>query len=182
MNACDLDRYPRELLHNIETHGFQVTSVFDPKGKTPNFAYSIGIQQTLGRPEMIVFGVRPRTAHHLISTYYEQAKSGHKLAAHRPHSGFSKKFAVFLQPVARRKCSRYMAGAEGFYGPLEYQAVQLVYPDKNGQWPWSLDSGSIFRSNQPLLAPVPLGRKRAPSRRKHPLDRSRLQALTERQR
>jgi hypothetical protein len=177
MSNRELDDYPRDLIHNIETYGFQVTSVFDPKGKAPNFAYSIGIQKTTGQPEMIVFGMRPRIAHYLISTYFEQVKAGQHFAPNRQQSGFSKKFPIFIQPVSRRKCNQYMAGADGFYGPLGYQAVQLIYPDKHGRWPWSTNAEPNFRSSQTLLGPVPLGKKRTPTRRELPLNRSRLQFL-----
>jgi hypothetical protein len=174
MTDVEQSDYALELMHNIETYGFQVTSVFDPKGKDPNFAYSIGIQKTTGSPEMIVFGMSPRTAHYLISTYFEQAKAGRCFVPSRPYSGFSKNHTVFVQPVLRSKYAHFMAAADGYYGKRGYKAVQLIYPDKLGRWPWNADVPSRFKSLQPVLGPVPLGQSRTAVRRKQVLLRSRL--------
>lgn len=174
MTEVEQNDYARELMHNIETYGFQVTSVFDPKGKDPNFAYSIGIQKTTGKPEMIVFGMPPRTAHYLISTYFEQAKAGRRFVPSRPYGGFSKEHRVFVQPVLRGKYAHYMAAADGYYGERGYQAVQLIYPDKQGRWPWNADVLPRFKLLQPVLGPVPLGQSRRAVRRKQVLLRSRL--------
>lgn len=42
----------------------------------------------------------------------------------------------------------HLVMAEGMYGP-SIRAVQLVYADDHGRWPWEVG----FRGNQPVLGP-----------------------------
>ena len=52
----------RHVARDIERYGCHVISVFDPDGRLPSFSYSIGIQDSSGAPDVIVFGLRPELA------------------------------------------------------------------------------------------------------------------------
>ena len=52
----------RRVARDIERYGCHVISVFDPDGRLPSFSYSIGIQDSSGAPDVIVFGLRPEPA------------------------------------------------------------------------------------------------------------------------
>ncbi len=37
------------------------------------------------------------------------------------------------------------------YGDVDVPVLQLVYPDKQGRWPWDADVREGFRDSQPVL-------------------------------
>ena len=166
------------LVKEIETHGFRVNSVLtDHKTKEPQFSYSIGIQKTCGAPDLIVFGLRPRLAHHLIWEYFERVKQGESLPPHKRHWGLLDGYGVFLQPARRKSYEKHMLSCNWFYGAGNYEASQLIYPHPKGQWPWSEDATPRFCWEQPLICPVPLGQRREAVRRRKPLDNQRLYSI-----
>jgi hypothetical protein len=172
--------FERKLVEEIGTYGFRVNSVFaDHKTKTPPFSYSIGIQKTCGAPELIIFGMSPRTAHHLMWAYFDRVKQGQSLPPHRRHTGLLDGYSVFLQPAWRQHHERHMLSCNWFYGAGHYRAVQLIYPHPNGPWPWSANATPRFVWEQPLICPVPPGQSRAALRRRKPLNRQRLQPTTD---
>jgi Domain of unknown function (DUF4262) len=168
-----------KLVEDIGSYGFRVNSVFaDPKAKVPQFSYSIGIQKTCGAPELIIFGMSPTTAHHLVWAYFDLVQQGRPLPPHRRLSGLLDGYSVFLQPACRRQHEQHMLSCNWFYGAGQYRAVQLIYPHPSGPWPWSGNATPRFRWEQPLICPVPPGQSRAALRRRQPLNRQRLHPTT----
>jgi hypothetical protein len=68
--------YERKILDNIEEHGWFCTSVFEDKGKTPSFSYSVGFTKTPSSPEFIVFGLETGLMHKMLWEVFHQIKDG----------------------------------------------------------------------------------------------------------
>lgn len=62
-----------KIIENIDKYGCQVTSVFDPKEKDPNFTYTVGITKKESQPELIILGLRSELAHWIAN---EDSKNG----------------------------------------------------------------------------------------------------------
>ena len=65
---------------------------------------------------------------------------------------------VFL-PVALPAYNEYLGYANWFYAdlPAPYPALQMVWPDPNGVFPWQPGYDARFRRAQPLLGEAPEG-------------------------
>ena len=57
---------------DIAKYGCSVMHVFDAEGELPPFAYSIGIQQEAGAPEVVVIGLKRPMAHSVINEYNQR--------------------------------------------------------------------------------------------------------------
>ncbi|MEG4191112.1 DUF4262 domain-containing protein [Microcoleus sp. Pol17_C1] len=144
--------YERDIHRHIEEFGCSVTSVVDPDGKEPTFSYSIGIAKTTSQPEVIVVGLRTELGHWIINEYSRRAKAGEEFAPGVLYLGFLEGFAVQFGHVSRDHRSEYMRSATWLHGTPDFSALQLIYPNTSGVWPWDDDADDWFRANQPLLA------------------------------
>ena len=50
--------------------------VFDPDGKQPDFAYSIGFKETVSQPEAIIFGLPRDVMKAMINETLHQCRKG----------------------------------------------------------------------------------------------------------
>ncbi|HZX76344.1 DUF4262 domain-containing protein [Lysobacter sp.] len=144
-----MDEYERNILRHIQEHGCSVTSVFDPDEKEPPFSYSIGIAKSSGAPEIIIVGLSSKQSHRMVNEYNRRCQAGERFQPGVLYLGFLDDFAVQFGPVTREQRAEYMRSA--CCGP-EFEAVQLIWPNASGVWPWDPEASEWFRANQPLLS------------------------------
>lgn len=143
-DATEADYF--ELIQGvIDTHGWFVQGV--EKGRwRPGYAYTVGLT-VLGHRELLVTGLSDRVGAQLLNGV------AHQLACHdapalvagerNPWPG-----GPAIEVVEVAEPTVHLVMAAGMYGP-DIRAVQLVYADDRGQWPWAVG----FRGNQPVLGP-----------------------------
>ncbi len=116
------------------------------KGRwSPCFSYTVGLTE-IGCPELLVTGLAPRKAQQVLHA------SAHDLAYHRPERFVAGQVIswpdVTLEVVDVAEPTVHLVMAKAIYGPV-LRAVQLVYTDDRGHWPWRVG----FRGNQSVLGP-----------------------------
>lgn len=135
---------------DIKEFGLQVLMIRS-YGYLPSFAYSIGLYETYGHPEIICIGLKNATAHQIINDAAEQIKNGEKFK----HGDISNEIfengkAGFLS-VDPRNIDDYFGTAINYYGHSDFPAIQLVWTDRNDKFPWEEDFEDDFKYIQPLL-------------------------------
>lgn len=136
---------------DIAKHGCTVMHVME-EGELPPFAYSIGISQQTGAPEVVVIGLKRPMAHFVVNEYNLRVRAGERFTAGRPYSEFLEGFDVFFEPVPPAAYQDYFGQSLDFYGGLSFEVLQLIYPTTNDVWPWAEDAPESFRKWQPILA------------------------------
>jgi hypothetical protein len=147
-----MDEYERNIISHIEEHGCSVTSVFDPDGDDPPFSYSIGIAKSAGAPELIVVGLDSKIGHWLVNEYNRRVKTGERFSQGVLYIGFLEGFAVQFGSVSRHYRKEHMRSTCWLHDGPDFEALQLIWPNTSGVWPWDPDADDWFRTNQPLLA------------------------------
>jgi len=141
-----------KALADIETYGLHVISVRG-EGDLAPFAYSIGIERSLGMPELIVVGLRPDVAHAAINACYEQMRSGIPIGpGTRVAELFGGGVECVIGEVAPSWYRNYMGWALWLYEGPNFRAWQLIYPDKHGVFPHESQATAQCKQWQPLLA------------------------------
>lgn len=148
--------YFDNIRRNIEEFGCSVTSVVDPDGVDPPFSYSIGLAKTTSQPEIIVVGLRPQLGHWLIDEYSGRSKAGVVFSPGVLYEGFLEGFEVQFGTVSRENREKYMLSAAWLHDGPDFEALQLLYPNTSGVWPWDDDADEWFKANQPILADMQL--------------------------
>ena len=136
---ADIEKYGCHVLHIVE------------EADLPPFAYSIGIQQSCGAPELVVIGLKQPLAHFVINEYNKQVRTGARFRAGGYYSGFLESFDCKMQGVHRSHYKDYFGWGLWLYKGSEFEVLQLVYPTVEGIWPWDAEATEWFRNRQPLL-------------------------------
>jgi hypothetical protein len=129
----------------IDSHGWFIQGVEKERWR-PGFAYTVGLTP-LGHPELLVTGKDHRVgadllngvAHHLVCHEAPAFIAGDRQLL---RGGPAIEIVDVAEPTV------HLVIAEGMYGS-DVRAVQLVYADDHGRWPWEVG----FRGNQPVLGP-----------------------------
>jgi hypothetical protein len=139
------EHYLRMIEDKIATYGWCIQGVEKDRWR-PGFAYTVGLTP-LGHHELLVTGMKHRDAasllndlaHHLVCHDGSPFVAGDR---QQLKDGMSIEFVDVAEPTV------HLVTALSLYGP-GIRAVQLVYADDHGRWPWEVG----FRGNQPVLGP-----------------------------
>jgi Domain of unknown function (DUF4262) len=148
-HPADLEAADRNLVWQVEEHGWSVVAVAEEL-EVPGWAYSVGLWHTLRSPEVCMFGLRGRDMHAWINAAGHQVRAGQALRADEERLGVLDGFPVTVRPVHPSWQAELFAIADGFYrGPVP--AMQLIWPDRDGRFPWQPGAGERCRTHQPQL-------------------------------
>jgi len=132
-------------LAQIAMGRWAVTGIYGDADTTP-FAYTTGLTE-FGRPELVITGIAPAPACRILNA------AGHRITAGAAFSPgdtvdrvLAEPYLPYVLPVvddAELTVTRLL------YGP-DVEALQLVWPDRYGHYPWEPEF-TIDRDQQPLL-------------------------------
>jgi len=158
---CLVSTADDDLIAMISRHGWAVIKIA-AEDHSPPFAYSIGLYRTFHHPEIIVLGLPPDTAHQLVNDVGETVRQGEVVRAGQASAAFLEGYTCTFRRVPPSQYPAYLGRGLHYYAPEAFPVLQLIYPDRQGRWPWQEGVAPEFRSNQPVLAdepPPPWGRK-----------------------
>jgi uncharacterized protein DUF4262 len=134
--------YLDALREMIATHGWAVQ--FVESDRNP-FAYTIGLHDR-GLPELLTTGLAPQRACWLLNTFARRTLSGRRLV---PGRQIFLSVGARVEPVAVGHPDAHLEMANAIEGP-DVTAVQLVWADDRGRWPWAPEFDDGIR-RQPVL-------------------------------
>jgi hypothetical protein len=112
----------------------------------PPWAYTLGLTPH-GKPELVITGLPAPRATWLLNTVAEYVLD---TAVPRPGEEVEIEGCPPMKVVQVTTPTAHLPVAEEFYGP-GIQALQLVYPDDRGHWPWEPGFRGKHRGGQPVL-------------------------------
>ncbi|OLF16157.1 DUF4262 domain-containing protein [Actinophytocola xanthii] len=144
-----LDARELNMLFHVQEQGWSVVVVAEEQ-ELPGWAYSVGMWHSLRGPEVCMFGLRARDMHTWINAVGHQVRAGQPLRAGEDRLGVLDGFPVAVRPVHRDWHDELLTLAGEFYGGF-VPAVQLIWPDRHGRFPWDPGAGERCRTHQPRL-------------------------------
>ena len=131
-----------QLRETIRTSGWAVQ--FVESDRTP-YAYTIGLHDW-DVPELLVTGVSPQRAVRLLNSVARDLVRGDTFT---PGQQFTIPVGPVIEIVEVAHPDAHMNFAVALGGP-EIRALQLVWADGRGRWPWSAEFAD-GRAAQPVL-------------------------------
>lgn len=151
-HACQDPEADARALANIEQYGLHILSVTGDDDHVP-FTYSIGIEQTLGMPELIMIGLQPNVAASAINECYRQMKEGGAIApGWRVANLLGGGFECQIGEVSPEQAAQYMIWAKWLYKDKPFRAWQIIWPSTAGFFPWDAGASEWLITHQALLA------------------------------
>lgn len=134
--------YTSIIRDKILVHGWAVQYVEDDRRP---FAYTIGLH-LLGLPELLVTGLAPKQALWLLNSCAKRVMAGLRP---RPGDQLSLPAGTRLEIVGVAQPDAHMGIGVAIEGP-DITALQLVWADGRGRWPWAPNFDDGHR-RQPVL-------------------------------
>ena len=130
------DESDRKLLSDVSEFGWHVVGVQE-ENSSPLFAFTVGLFYQYLHPEILIMGLPHEVAHKLLAS----AKNIiHKGGSIQPWSALEEvaSFPLMALPIHLNHYREHLGYATWFYEslPEPFPAIQLVWPDKAGVFPW----------------------------------------------
>jgi hypothetical protein len=149
--------YDEQLLAKIKEVGWHNVHIAGDKG-LPAFAFTIGHFYKQNHPELIVIGLPAETAHKLLNiAVVKVVGAKERIEPYKKYKDFTEGLSVAFVPVGIEHYNEYLGYAGWFYGSMSmpFPALQMVWPDKSGKYPWEKGYDKQFLQLQPILGKMP---------------------------
>lgn len=146
-----MDESDRKILRDIDEFGCSVMHIA-AEGDLPPFAFSMGISKTANAPEVVVVGLKRPLAHFVVNEYNRRVRDGEVLVSGHTYADFIEGFDVLLERVHLSNYKEYFGYNLWLYKGPNFDALQIVYPNTSGLWPWEKAADDWFRAWQPRLS------------------------------
>lgn len=120
---------------NIRSHGWHCVMVAPEAEGEEAFAYTIGLVERFGQPEVLVFGLPEPSAHALLARCVALAEAGQTLAPGDREDLLGGGYRVRLVPLRADRYDEYLGTAFRHYGSRPFQSLVLLWPDREGRFP-----------------------------------------------
>jgi hypothetical protein len=118
-------------------------------------AYTIGLDANLGHPELVVFGLDAGVMQSLLNVAAHDIMKGSRFEVGGFSSDVLADHSVAFAAVSPEAYEYYLGAAVRFYGGNSFSALQVIWPDRNGRYPWDAGVDQWVRWSQPALAADP---------------------------
>lgn len=81
-------------------------------------------------------------------------ESGTKLTVDTPMTDVLEGYDVVLKPILKEHFEGYLGWSRWFYRGDNFEAWQILFPDKSGLFPWDKEASPEFKSYQPNLVGI----------------------------
>lgn len=149
-NCISKDDLLDETKLNIDKFGLQVILVTSTS-YSPSFAYSIGLTKTYSHPEIICFGFSNSLGLDIINDVAEIIKGGKTIESGKIYTEIFKDSRATFLKVDKRNIGDYFGAGLNYYEDEEFNALQLIWTDRNDKFPWEDNFEKEFLTKQPLL-------------------------------
>ena len=120
-----------------------------------DFAYTVGLWHTFGEPEVVMFGLEGEGMQTWLNTCVELGRDKGWPPPDEPFHGVIDGFETQLRDVDPSWHPALFGTAIGFYRGATVPVRQLIWPDRNGLWPWD-DKATLSSRNRQAFAWLPV--------------------------
>ena len=147
---CDHKGFDREkIINNIEKYDCHVVMVIGDH--LPGFAYSIGLYEKFGHPEIICFGLDLNMMASLINEVRNWIRENGSIEPYSSYPDYLENADVKFIPVDEVFYNDYLNFGINYYNENNFPVMQMVWPDKENKFPWEEGFHEPWKFQQPLL-------------------------------
>lgn len=140
----------RSVLEDIEQNGVQLFFDEDEESGSSR-AFTLGLWHLRQRPEVLALGLPEELAVQVLELVIDDVEDGVVYEAGHKHDGIVHGYPVRFGKVSKEQVAALLPEMTALYGDVDVPVLQMIYPDKQGRWPWDADVREGFRDSQPVL-------------------------------
>ena len=146
----------QKVIDDIANYGWHCVNLH-PEGEPVGYAFTIGLFQSYGHPELVIFGLSAKVAHQILATVADAAKSSAPLDLAQPTDALINDYMCCFVEVPLTEYYEHVGYCRWYYQGDGFPLYQVVWPSREGFFPWHEQATAGFRVAQPVLAPTPSG-------------------------
>ncbi|WP_327106321.1 DUF4262 domain-containing protein [Nonomuraea glycinis] len=135
LEESDPNAVQQKIRSDLATQGWSWIWVFDPEAEHSPFAYSIGFGSSFDHAEVVVSGLPEETSGSVLSSVQVMLAGGHAYRDGDISSDILEGFNVQFRAISQGLLIANLAQASVFYGKKPFGALQLFWPDSDGNFP-----------------------------------------------
>ena len=133
-----------DLVETVRKHGWTPLWVAREIG----FAHTVGVYHSFGQPEIAMFGLEGPGMQHWLNAAVEHGRDHGWPEDGALVPGILEGFPTQLRSVHASWQPALFGAAHRFYRGTPVPVRQLVWPDRNGHWPWEPEATLSSRTRQ----------------------------------
>jgi hypothetical protein len=138
------------VLRDIALFGWHVVKVREDEAG-PAHAFTIGLHETQGHPEVVATGPDLDVLHRLVNAVGEDVRAGRAFEADRSYGGIVQGLTCHFRAVHPANHPDFLGYAGWYYGRAGFPALQCLWPDPEGRFPWDPGFPEELARHQPDL-------------------------------
>jgi hypothetical protein len=139
-----------KLLADVERFGWHCLNIL-AEGEEPSYSFTVGLFHSYKHPELIVFGLPANVAHQILHIAAEAIKNGTPIDLSLPTNEFLEGYPCCFVEVPAGHYRENVGFCRWFYEGDAFPLYQIVWPSREGYFPWHPAAAESFRSVQPVL-------------------------------
>jgi hypothetical protein len=145
------DDSDRKLLSDVETCGSHMVAI-EKEDDCPEYIFTVGLYYSFEHPEIAIMGLPRDVMYQFLQDVVHQIQKGKRYSASELDHDLAS-FPIAFRDIDISRYRDYLGYAVWFYTnlPAPFPALQFVWPDKGGYFPWDEDYDKRFLSLQHLL-------------------------------
>lgn len=144
------EQMERHVCSDIERHGWHVAKV-EGDDRVPPWAFTIGLMDTFGHPEVIAAGMGVEQLHGLLNRVGDLLRAGNRFEAGQDVHNILEGFPCAFRAVAPTWFQPFAGNAAWHHRDAGLELLQIFWPDQEQHFPWDADFAEDLRPLQPLL-------------------------------
>ncbi len=145
-----LDDGDLRIMADLAQSGFHVVDV-GADGGVADHAYSIGLFRSWDHPEVELFGLAPEVLHAAVSRLGDRIRHGERFEHGDVVDGILDDRALAFRRIVPRHYAAFLSRAVWYHGGARFPALQAVWADGDGRFPWDRWFPRELRDAQPVL-------------------------------
>lgn len=140
------------LFRNVRENGCHLMGIAGDE-QHPNCVFSIGLYLNYGQAELILFGLDPNDASAVINDVRDRVAAGRRYVAGDLCDDLLDDRKICFVEVPLQAYRAYLGTAIWFYAnlPRPFPCLQIVWPDREGRFPWEVGCDPSLKRFQPVL-------------------------------
>ncbi len=145
-----LDASDLRLMADVAQSGFHVVQVA-ADADAPAHAYTVGLFRSWDHPEAAVFGLPPEVLAAAAARRAERIRTGERFEHGDVAEDILEDRAVAFRRIVPRHYTAFLPQAVWYHGGARFPALQAVWADPEGRFPWDRWFPREIRQAQPVL-------------------------------
>ncbi|SMB95188.1 hypothetical protein SAMN00120144_1884 [Hymenobacter roseosalivarius DSM 11622] len=139
-----------QIKRDVKEYGWHVGAI-EANTATPAFAYTIGLWENFKQPEIICFGLPTKTLHLILNDAGEWIRGGKTIELAVDNFDILEAVPVQFRQVEEENIADYFGYGRWFYDYKDFPAIQLIWPDRDKNYPWNENYDEQYEFAQPML-------------------------------